>query len=371
MNRIWYYTPDDRTDYPDINLLTPGMGVLTVLCVCLIPASAQLPQLPNPFHILFGYTTLVALNLLWQGRCYFRPRPLPSPMFACDGDGLTVFDRDGARLGNWRWADIAELRATEPDPVAVIRGGADPEAVWLEIVLGEAAPSGLGESDRLRRWLDAIEPQRGQIAIHVHLSEAVPSDHAPTTRLHLGAAATDTLADALGDIEQYHQGAALPPPRRPPNPYRADAAAILTILAATAVLPLLWHLFIVARVLIPFSLPLIAVFNLWVLIRLCQAGIAFTKPVATRRHPPASAPKRQPLPPNPRHNHHPPRTASDRARHPGANRAASPRPLHHVRPSRRARGTPSRAPSAVPISTTTSRSPSPSLPASSTAHRTR
>lgn len=58
MNRIWYYTPDDRTDYPDINLLTPGMGVLTVLCVCLIFASAHLPQLPNPFHILFGYIRL-------------------------------------------------------------------------------------------------------------------------------------------------------------------------------------------------------------------------------------------------------------------------------------------------------------------------
>ena len=136
MNRTYYYRPDDRTDHPDINLLTPGMGVLTALCVCLIFASAHLPQLPNPFHILFGYTTLVALNLLWQGRCYFRPRPLPSPMFACDGDGLTVFDRDGARLGNWRWADIAELRATEPDPVAVIRGSANPDAVWLEIVLG-------------------------------------------------------------------------------------------------------------------------------------------------------------------------------------------------------------------------------------------
>ncbi|WP_281839229.1 hypothetical protein, partial [Cardiobacterium hominis] len=201
MNRTYYYRPDD---HPDINLLTPGMGVLTALCVCLIFASAHLPQLPNPFHILFGYTTLVALNLLWQGRCYFRPRPLPSPMFACDGDGLTVFDRDGARLGNWRWADIAELRATEPDPVAVIRGSANPDAVWLEIVLREAAPSGLGESDRLRRWLDAIEPQRGQIAIHVHLSEAVPSDHAPTTRLHLGADAADTLADALFDIDQYH-----------------------------------------------------------------------------------------------------------------------------------------------------------------------
>ena len=286
MNRIWYYTPSDRTDYPDINLLTPGMGVLTVLCACLIPASAQLPQLPNPFHILFGYTTLVALNLLWQGRSYFRPRPLPSPMLACDGDRLTVYHRDGACLGTWRLADIAELRATEPDPVAVIRGSADPDAVWLEIVLREAAPSGLDESDRLRRWLDATDPQRGQIAIHVHLSEAVPSDHAPTTRLHLGAAATDTLADALGDIDQYHQGAALPPPRRPPNPYRADVAAILAILAATAVLPLLWHLFIVARVLIPFSLPLIAVFNLWVLIRLCQAGIAFTK---IRRHLPPPA----------------------------------------------------------------------------------
>ena len=286
MNRIWYYTPDDRTDHPDINLLTPGMGVLTVLCVCLIPASAQLPQLPNPFHILLGYTTLVALNLLWQGRRYFSPRPLPSPMFACDDDGLTVFDRDGARLGNWRWADIAELRATEPDPVAVIRGGADPDAVWLEIVLREAAPYGFGESDRLRRWLDAIEPQRGQIAIHVHLSEAVPGDHAPTTRLHLGAAATDTLADALSDIDRYHQGAALPPPRRPPNPYRADVAAILTILAATAVLPLLWHLFIVARLLIHFSLPLIAVFNLWAAVRLCQAGIAFTK---IRRHAPPPA----------------------------------------------------------------------------------
>lgn len=286
MNRIWYYTPDDRTDHPDINLLTPGMGVLTVLCVCLIPASAHLPQLPNPFHILFGYTTLVALNLLWQGRSYFRPRPLPSPMLTCDGDRLTVYHRDGACLGTWRLADIAELRATEPDPVAVIRGGADPEAVWLEIVLGEAAPSGLDESDRLRRWLDATDPQRGQIAIHVHLSEAVPSDHAPTTRLHLGAAATDTLADALGDIEQYHQGAALPPPRRPPNPYRADVAAILTILGATAVLPLLWHLFIIARVLIPFSLPLIAVFNLWAAVRLCQAGIAFTK---TRRHAPPPA----------------------------------------------------------------------------------
>ena len=216
MNRIWYYTPSDRSDHPDINLLTPGMGVLTALCVCLIPASAHLPQLPNPFHILFGYTTLVALNLLWQGRSYFRPRSLPSPMLACDGDRLTAFDRDGACLGTWRLADIAELRATEPDPVAVIRGGAAPEAVWLEIVLREAAPSGLGESDRLRRWLDAIEPQRGQIAIHVHLSEAVPSDHAPTTRLHLGAAATDTLADALGDIDQYHQGAALPPPRLRP-----------------------------------------------------------------------------------------------------------------------------------------------------------
>lgn len=286
MNRTYYYHPDDRTDHPDINLLTPGMGVLTVLCACLIPASAHLPQLPNPFHILFGYTTLVALNLLWQGRSYFRPRPLPSPMLACDGDRLTVYHRDGACLGTWRLADIAELRATEPDPVAVIRGSANPDAVWLEIVLGEAAPSGLDESDRLRRWLDATDPQRGQIAIHIHLSEAVPSDHAPTTRLHLGAAATDTLADALGDIEQYHQGAALPPPRRPPNPYRADVAAILTILGATAVLPLLWHLFIVARVLIPFSLPLIAVFNLWVLIRLCQAGIAFTK---IRRHAPPPA----------------------------------------------------------------------------------
>ena len=286
MNRTYYYHPDDRTDHPDINLLTPGMGVLTALCVCLIFASAHLPQLPNPFHILFGYTTLVALNLLWQGRCYFRPRPLPSPMFACDGDRLTVYHRDGACLGTWRLADIAELRATEPDPVAVIRGGADPEAVWLEIVLREAAPSGLDESDRLRRWLDAIEPQRGQIAIHVHLSEAVPGDHAPTTRLHLGAAATDTLADALSDIDQYHQGTALPPPRRPPNPYRTDVAAILTILGATAVLPLLWHLFIVARVLIPFSLPLIAVFNLWAAVRLCQAGIAFTK---TRRHAPPPA----------------------------------------------------------------------------------
>ena len=286
MNRIWYYTPDDRTDYPDINLLTPGMGVLTVLCVCLIPASAQLPQLPNPFHILFGYTTLVALNLLWQGRSYFRPRPLPSPMLACDGDRLTVYHRDGACLGTWRLADIAELRATEPDPVAVIRGGADPEAVWLEIVLREAAPSGLGESDRLRRWLDAIEPQRGQIAIHVHLSAAVPGDHAPTTRLHLGAAATDTLADALGDIEQYHQGAALPPSRRPPNPYRADAAAILIILAADVALSGFWHFSAAARLLIHFSLPLIAVFNLWVLIRLCQAGIAFLK---IRRHAPPPA----------------------------------------------------------------------------------
>ena len=131
MNRTYYYHPDDRTDHPDINLLTPGMGVLTALCVCLIFASAHLPQLPNPFHIIFGYTTLVALNLLWQGRRYLSPRPLPSPMFACDGDGLTVFDRDGARLGNWRWADIAELRATEPDPVAVIRGSANPDAVWL------------------------------------------------------------------------------------------------------------------------------------------------------------------------------------------------------------------------------------------------
>ena len=286
MNRTYYYRPDDRTDHPDINLLTPGMGVLTALCVCLIFASAHLPQLPNPFHILFGYTTLVALNLLWQGRCYFRPRPLPSPMFACDGDGLTVFDRDGARLGNWRWADIAELRATEPDPVAVIRGSANPDAVWLEIVLREAAPSGLDESDRLRRWLDATDPQRGQIAIHVHLSEAVPSDHAPTTRLHLGADAADTLADALFDIDQYHQEAQLAPPHRPANPYRADAAAILATLGATAVLPLLWHLFIIARVLIPFSLPLIAVFNLWAAVRLCQAGIAFTK---IRRHAPPPA----------------------------------------------------------------------------------
>ena len=286
MNRIWYYTPSDRTDHPDINLLTPGMGVLTALCVCLIFASAHLPQLPNPFHILFGYTTLVALNLLWQGRCYFRPRPLPSPMFACDGDGLTVFDRDGARLGNWRWADIAELRATEPDPVAVIRGSANPDAVWLEIVLGEAAPSGLDESDRLRRWLDATDPQRGQIAIHVHLSEAVPSDHAPTTRLHLGADAADTLADALFDIDQYHQEAQLAPPHRPANPYRADAAAILIILAADVALSGFWHFSAAARLLIPFSLPLIAVFNLWAAVRLCQAGIAFTK---TRRHAPPPA----------------------------------------------------------------------------------
>ena len=284
MNRTYYYRPDDRTDHPDINLLTPGMGVLTALCVCLIFASAHLPQLPNPFHILFGYTTLVALNLLWQGRCYFRPRPLPSPMFACDGDGLTVFDRDGARLGNWRWADIAELRATEPDPVAVIRGSANPDAVWLEIVLGEATPSGLGESDRLRRWLDAIEPQRGQIAIHVHLSEAVPSDHAPTTRLHLGADAADTLA--LFDIDQYHQEAQLAPPHRPANPYRADAAAILIILAADVALSGFWHFSAAARLLIHFSLPLIAVFNLWVLIRLCQAGIAFLK---IRRHVPPPA----------------------------------------------------------------------------------
>lgn len=286
MNRTYYYRPDDRTDHPDINLLTPGMGVLTALCVCLIFASAHLPQLPNPFHILFGYTTLVALNLLWQGRCYFRPRPLPSPMFACDGDGLTVFDRDGARLGNWRWADIAELRATEPDPVAVIRGSANPDAVWLEIVLGEAAPSGLDESDRLRRWLDATDPQRGQIAIHVHLSEAVPSDHAPTTRLHLGADAADTLADALFDIDQYHQEAQLASPHRPPNPYRADAAAILIILAADVALSGFWHFSAAARLLIHFSLPLIAVFNLWVLIRLCQAGIAFLK---IRRHAPPRA----------------------------------------------------------------------------------
>ena len=283
MNRTYYYRPDD---HPDINLLTPGMGVLTALCVCLIFASAHLPQLPNPFHILFGYTTLVALNLLWQGRCYFRPRLLPSPMFACDGDGLTVFDRDGARLGNWRWADIAELRATEPDPVAVIRGSANPDAVWLEIVLREATPSGLGESDRLRRWLDAIEPQRGQIAIHVHLSEAVPSDHAPTTRLHLGADAADTLADALFDIDQYHQEAQLAPPHRPANPYRADAAAILIILAADIALSGFWHFSAAARLLIHFSLPLIAVFNLWVLIRLCQAGIAFLK---IRRHAPPPA----------------------------------------------------------------------------------
>lgn len=286
MNRTYYYHPDDRTDHPDINLLTPGMGVLTALCVCLIFASAHLPQLPNPFHILFGYTTLVALNLLWQGRCYFRPRPLPSPMFACDGDGLTVFDRDGARLGNWRWADIAELRATEPDPVAVIRGSANPDAVWLEIVLGEAAPSGLDESDRLRRWLDATDPQRGQIAIHVHLSEAVPSDHAPTTRLYLGADAADTLADALFDIDQYHQEAQLAPPHRPANPYRADVAAILTILAADVALSGFWHFSAAARLLIHFSLPLIAVFNLWVLIRLCQAGIAFLK---IRRHAPPPA----------------------------------------------------------------------------------
>ena len=286
MNRTYYYRPDDRTDHPDINLLTPGMGVLTALCVCLIFASAHLPQLPNPFHILFGYTTLVALNLLWQGRCYFRPRPLPSPMFACDGDGLTVFDRDGARLGNWRWADIAELRATEPDPVAVIRGSANPDAVWLEIVLGEAAPSGLDESDRLRRWLDATDPQRGQIAIHVHLSEAVPSDHAPTTCLHLGADAADTLADALFDIDQYHQEAQLAPPHRPANPYRADAAAILIILAADVALSGFWHFSAAARLLIHFSLPLIAVFNLWVLIRLCQAGIAFLK---IRRHAPPPA----------------------------------------------------------------------------------
>lgn len=286
MNRTYYYRPDDRTDHPDITLLTPGMGVLTALCVCLIFASAHLPQLPNPFHILFGYTTLVALNLLWQGRCYFRPRPLPSPMFACDGDGLTVFDRDGARLGNWRWADIAELRATEPDPVAVIRGSANPNAVWLEIVLGEAAPSGLDESDRLRRWLDATDPQRGQIAIHVHLSEAVPSDHAPTTRLHLGADAADTLADALFDIDQYHEEAQLAPPHRPANPYRADAAAILIILAADVALSGFWHFSAAARLLIHFSLPLIAVFNLWVLIRLCQAGIAFLK---IRRHAPPPA----------------------------------------------------------------------------------
>ncbi|WP_455003750.1 hypothetical protein [Cardiobacterium hominis] len=286
MNRTYYYRPDDRTDHPDINLLTPGMGVLTALCVCLIFASAHLPQLPNPFHILFGYTTLVTLNLLWQGRCYFRPRPLPSPMFACDGDGLTVFDRDGARLGNWRWADIAELRAIEPDPVAVIRGSANPDAVWLEIVLGEAAPSGLDESDRLRRWLDATDPQRGQIAIHVHLSEAVPSDHAPTTRLHLGADAADTLADALFDIDQYHQEAQLAPPHRPANPYRADAAAILIILAADVALSGFWHFSAVARLLIHFSMPLIAVFNLWVLIRLCQAGIAFLK---IRRHAPPPA----------------------------------------------------------------------------------
>ena len=283
MNRTYYYRPDD---HPDINLLTPGMGVLTALCVCLIFASAHLPQLPNPFHILFGYTTLVALNLLWQGRCYFRPRPLPSPMFACDGDGLTVFGRDGARLGNWRWADIAELRATEPDPVAVIRGSANPDAVWLEIVLGEAAPSGLDESDRLRRWLDATDSQRGQIAIHVHLSEAVPSDHAPTTRLHLGADAADTLADALFDIDQYHQEAQLAPPHRPANPYRADAAAILIILAADVALSGFWHFSAAARLLIHFSLPLIAVFNLWVLIRLCQAGIAFLK---IRRHAPPPA----------------------------------------------------------------------------------
>ena len=319
MNRIWYYTPDDRTDYPDINLLTPGMGVLTALCVCLIFASAQLPQLPNPFHILFGYTTLVALNLLWQGRCYFRPRPLPSPMFACDGDGLTVFDRDGARLGNWRWADIAELRATEPDPVAVIRGGADPEAVWLEIVLREAAPSGLGESDRLRRWLDATDPQRGQIAIHVHLSEAVPSDHAPTTRLHLGADAADTLADALFDIDQYHQEAQLAPPHRPANPYRADAAAILVILAADVALSGFWHFSAAARLLIHFSLPLIAVFNLWVLIRLCQAGIAFIK---TRRHVPPPArviaqPQAVAAPPAPQ-----PPPAPDSAKPPAAPRPA-------------------------------------------------
>lgn len=114
----------------------------------------------------------------------------------------------------------------------------------------------------------------------------MPSDHAPTTRLHLGADAADTLADALFDIDQYHEEAQLAPPHRPANPYRADAAAILIILAADVALSGFWHFSAAARLLIHFSLPLIAVFNLWVLIRLCQAGIAFLK---IRRHAPPPA----------------------------------------------------------------------------------
>lgn len=122
------------------------------------------------------------------------------PILVCDEHGLTAFDEYGRWLGQWQWAQIAELRAIDQPGYHYA----------LEVVMRDASPPPrtLDEEERLQ-WEHALESY-GQTYIPV--ADTVPTAAAPREQLPLPELGPD-LPLVLIEIRRQRERALLEVPR--------------------------------------------------------------------------------------------------------------------------------------------------------------
>lgn len=154
------------------------------------------------------------------------------PILVCDEHGLTAFDEYGRWLGQWQWAQIAELRVVQQ---------AD-DNLALEVVMRDASPPPrtLDEEERLQ-WEHALASYGT-----TYLPAADSPAEAPREQLPLPELGPD-LPLALIEIRRHRARATLDSPRsetrawyKHPRAIQLDNWRCFTWLAATLVsVPLL------------------------------------------------------------------------------------------------------------------------------------
>ena len=156
------------------------------------------------------------------------------PILVCDENGLTAFNEYGRWLGQWQWAQIAELRAT-PSSHGYYA---------LEVIMRPDTPP--------RRTPDEEERLQWQRSLaninqtYIPIADEAPAEYAPRETLPLPELGPD-LPQILDDIRRHRERAPLDTPRaetrawyKHPRSIQRDNWRCFTWLAATLVsVPLL------------------------------------------------------------------------------------------------------------------------------------
>ena len=156
------------------------------------------------------------------------------PILVCDENGLTAFNEYGRWLGQWQWAQIAELRAT-PSSHGYYA---------LEVIMRPDTPP--------RRTPDEEERLQWQRSLaninqtYIPIADEAPAEYAPRETLPLPELGPD-LPQILDDIRRHRERAPLDTPRaetrawyKHPRSIQRDNWRCFTWLAGTLVsVPLL------------------------------------------------------------------------------------------------------------------------------------